>query len=244
MLSEFVSDARDSGVMATLTVHTQLWRCVDRQRDEHAARDGHRGLAGQGLPARGHLRRLRDQLRRIQRGRRTGGAVPVRRGGRRDSGSRCPKWTGSSGTAICPTSSSGQRYGFRVHGPCDPADGDRCNPSKLLLDPYGKSIDGDFDFNQALFSYNFGDARRPQRRRLARPVMPKTSVVINPFFDWASTAHRTREYAETVIYEAHVKGLTANAPRHPRGDCAAPTPASRIRRSSTTSSRSESPRSS
>src|SRR3979490_3084868 len=53
-----------------------------------------------------------------------------------------------------PAVTPGQRYGFRVHGPWDPAAGHRCDPSKLLLDPYGKSYHGDFEFTQALFSYD------------------------------------------------------------------------------------------
>ena len=51
----------------------------------------------------------------------------------------------------------GQRYGFRVHGPYDPARGHRCNPAKLLLDPYAKAIDGRIDWNEALYSYRFSD---------------------------------------------------------------------------------------
>ena len=56
--------------------------------------------------------------------------------------------------AYLPTITPGQRYGFRVYGPWDPAAGHRCDPSKLLLDPYGKSFHGDFDFTQALYSYD------------------------------------------------------------------------------------------
>ncbi|HLR99791.1 MAG TPA: hypothetical protein VK069_09355, partial [Mycolicibacillus parakoreensis] len=55
--------------------------------------------------------------------------------------------------AYLPTIGPGQRYGYRVHGPYDPAAGHRCDPSKLLLDPYGKAFHGDFDFGPALFSY-------------------------------------------------------------------------------------------
>ena len=51
----------------------------------------------------------------------------------------------------------GQHYGYRVHGPYDPSAGQRCNPNKLLIDPYAKAIDGEFQWDQALFSYNFGD---------------------------------------------------------------------------------------
>ena len=76
----------------------------------------------------------------------------------------------------------GQRYGYRVHGPHDPAEGHRCNPNKLLLDPYAKAIDGRFDWNQSLFGYDFGD---PDSRNDddSAASMPK-SVVINPYFDW------------------------------------------------------------
>ena len=53
----------------------------------------------------------------------------------------------------------GQRYGYRVHGPYDPSKGHRCNPAKLLLDPYAKAIDGQIDGDESLFSYRFGDPR-------------------------------------------------------------------------------------
>jgi glycogen operon protein len=112
-----------------------------------------------------------------------------------------------------PAVEPGQRYGYRVYGPYDPAAGQRCNPSKLLLDPYSKAIDGDFDWDQALFSYNFGD---PDSRNDddSAPHMPK-SVVINPFFDWDVDRPPSREYADTVIYEAHVKGMTQTHPDIP-----------------------------
>ena len=132
-----------------------------------------------------------------------------------------------------PNVEPGQRYGYRVHGPYDPAAGQRCNPNKLLLDPYAKAIDGTFEWNQSLFGYNFGD---PDSRNDddSAASMPK-SVVINPFFDWGVDRPPGHEYADTVIYEAHVKGLTADAPRHSRSRSAAPTPPSRTRRSSSTS---------
>ena len=81
-----------------------------------------------------------------------------------------------------PSIEPGQRYGYRVHGPYDPANGHRCNPNKLLLDPYAKAIDGIFDWDQSLFGYNFGepDSRNDDDSAAG---MPK-SVVINPFFDW------------------------------------------------------------
>ena len=112
-----------------------------------------------------------------------------------------------------PTAEPGQRYGYRVHGPHDPALGLRCNPTKLLLDPYAKAIDGHFDWEQSLFGYPFGnpDGRNDDDSAHA---MPK-SVVINPYFDWGVDRPPHREYADTVIYEAHVKGLTQTHPDIP-----------------------------
>jgi isoamylase len=112
-----------------------------------------------------------------------------------------------------PTVEPGQRYGYRVHGPYDPSTGHRCNPNKLLIDPYAKAIDGNFEWHQALFSYNFGD---PDSRNDddSAPRMPK-SVVINPFFDWGNDRPPDRGYADSVIYETHVKGLTELHPDIP-----------------------------
>ncbi|MEE2034396.1 glycogen debranching protein GlgX [Rhodococcus chondri] len=188
--------------------------------------------------------------------------------------------------AYLPTVAPGQRYGYRVHGPFDPASGHRCDPSKLLLDPYGKAFDGTFDGDASLYSYALpgsaadenaaaedtetGDSERadtesrdpgtgdiesgdrgtgaatsdpetagsgeiapadedapdmitdpadtpgteafPQLDSLGHTM---TTVVINPFFDWASDRHPRRPYHETVIYEAHVKGMTATHPDIP-----------------------------
>src|SRR5690606_1415505 len=104
----------------------------------------------------------------------------------------------------------GQRYGYRVHGPYDPARGHRCNPAKLLLDPYAKAIDGQIDGHPSLFSYDFDDPTRLNTEDSAPHTM--VSVVVNPFFDWGHDRPPNHGYAETVIYEAHVKGLTQ---RHP-----------------------------
>jgi glycogen operon protein len=78
----------------------------------------------------------------------------------------------------------GQRYGYRVHGPYEPAAGLRCNPSKLLLDPYAKAIDGRIQWNEAMFAYRFGDPS-PTTTHDSAPYTMR-SVVINPFFDWAN----------------------------------------------------------
>jgi len=117
-----------------------------------------------------------------------------------------------------PTVAPGQRYGFRVHGPWDPAAGLRCDPSKLLLDPYGKAFDGDFRFGQALFSYDLA-AEDPASGGVPPMVdslgHTMTSVVINPFFDWGADRQPRTPYHETVIYEAHVKGMTRTHPAVP-----------------------------
>jgi len=124
-----------------------------------------------------------------------------------------PEMDGFVWHAFLPGGEPGQRYGYRVHGPYDPSRGHRCNPSKLLLDPYAKAIDGKFHWGQALFSYNFGDPQSPNIEDSAA-AMPK-SVVINPYFDWGTDRPPKRQYAESVIYEAHVKGFTYQHPEIP-----------------------------
>ena len=119
-----------------------------------------------------------------------------------------------------PNVSPGQRYGYRVHGPFDPAAGHRCDPSKLLLDPYGKSFNGEFKFGQALFSYDLDVAAEDPAETGIPPRVDSrghtmTSVVINPFFDWATDRSPRTPYHETVIYEAHVKGMTQTHPAIP-----------------------------
>jgi glycogen operon protein len=111
----------------------------------------------------------------------------------------------------------GQRYGYRVHGPYDPKNGHRCNPHKLLLDPYAKAIDGMADGNQALFSYDFADPSEDPSKANIEDSLGHTmySVVINPFFDWGQDRAPGHEYHDTVIYEAHVKGLTELHPDIP-----------------------------
>ncbi|WP_182903165.1 glycogen debranching protein GlgX [Microbispora sp. H10830] len=107
----------------------------------------------------------------------------------------------------------GQRYGFRVHGPYRPDHGHRCNPSKLLLDPYAKAIEGSVRWNESLFSYHFADPARLNTVDSA-PYMPK-NVVVNPFFEWGNDRPPRTPYHETVIYEAHVRGLTMRHPAVP-----------------------------
>jgi isoamylase len=115
--------------------------------------------------------------------------------------------------AYLPRIGVGQRYGFRVHGPWDPPRGHRCNPNKLLLDPYAKAVDGGVDWDQACFPYTFGD---PDSRNDedSGPHVPK-GVVVSPYFDWAGDRPPAVPLHETVIYEMHVKGFTATHPDIP-----------------------------
>jgi glycogen operon protein len=115
--------------------------------------------------------------------------------------------------AYLPNIQPGQRYGYRVHGPYDPANGQRFNPSKLLLDPYAKAVEGQIDWGQPVFSYEFGDPDSFNDEDSAAHMMK--GVVINPFFDWSGDRHPKTPYAESFIYEAHVKGLTQLHPDVP-----------------------------
>ena len=103
----------------------------------------------------------------------------------------------------------GQRYGYRVYGPYDPAKGLRCNPNKLLLDPYAKAIEGNIDGDESLYSYWFKspeDVTSMNTRDSAPHTMK--SAVVNPYFDWGNDQHPNISYHDSVIYEAHVRGMT------------------------------------
>ncbi len=120
--------------------------------------------------------------------------------------------------AYLPEVQPGQAYGYRVHGPWDPAQGLRCNPNKLLLDPYAKATTGEIDWQQSLFGYNFGDeGSRNDEDSLDATLL---GVVVNPYFDWEGDRSPRTPYSETVVYEAHVKGTTAthlDVPENLRG---------------------------
>jgi isoamylase len=122
-------------------------------------------------------------------------------------------------TAFCwhgylPNAQPGQRYGFRVHGPWEPNEGHRCNPAKMLLDPYGKAVDGEVRWNEALFDHTFNDPETSRNDADSAPYMPK-SVVTSPWFDWANDRHPRTPWHRTVIYEVHVKGFTKRHPQIP-----------------------------
>jgi isoamylase len=112
--------------------------------------------------------------------------------------------------AFLPGVRPGQRYGYRVHGPWDPARGLRCNPNKLLLDPYARAVEGGVDWSEACFPYHFGDPGSKNDLDSAAHV-PKC-IVADPFFDWSRDHPPKTPLHETVIYETHVKGFTM---RHP-----------------------------
>jgi len=115
--------------------------------------------------------------------------------------------------AYLPGISPGQKYGYRVAGPYDPASGHRCDPSKLLLDPYAKAISGEVTPSQTLYSYSFDNPEVRNEEDSAGHTM--RSVVINPYFDWGHDRPPNHEYHETIIYEAHVKGMTKLHPMVP-----------------------------
>jgi len=115
--------------------------------------------------------------------------------------------------AYLPQVQPGQLYGYRVHGTHDPARGLRANPRKLLLDPYAKAVSGEIDWDQSLFPYLFD---KPDKRNdLDSAPHAMLGVVINPYFDWQGDRAPRTAYSSSVIYEAHVKGLTMTHPDIP-----------------------------
>ncbi len=113
--------------------------------------------------------------------------------------------------AYLPGVGPGQRYGYRVRGPWEPAAGHRFNPAKLLIDPYAKAIEGPIGFGRArVLAYAPGQEDVVDREDSA-PAIPR-SVVVDGSFDWEGDEPLQRHWAETVIYELHVKGFTQRMP--------------------------------
>jgi glycogen operon protein len=109
--------------------------------------------------------------------------------------------------AYLPAVGPGQRYGYRVHGPWEPKAGHRFNAAKLLIDPYAKAVEGPIRFEQArVLAYAPGREDVPDDEDSA-PAIPRC-IVIDESFDWEGDAPLGRRWAETVIYELHVKGFT------------------------------------
>jgi isoamylase len=115
--------------------------------------------------------------------------------------------------AYVPHIGPGQRYGYRVDGPYAPEHGIRCNPRKLLLDPYARAIEGEVRWNPACYAYNLGDEASRNDEDSAPYVY--RSIVQHPHFDWGGDRHPDTPLHETVIYEAHVKGMTRFHPEVP-----------------------------
>src|SRR5687767_1538219 len=115
--------------------------------------------------------------------------------------------------AYLPGIRPGQRYGYRVHGPWAPAEGHRCNPKKLLLDPYAKAVEGSVQWHPCCFPYKRGEPDVMDDCDSA-PHVPR-SIVISPYFDWGNDRSPEIPLNESVIYEVHVKGFTAKLPDLP-----------------------------
>jgi glycogen operon protein len=132
-----------------------------------------------------------------------------------------PEWTDEVWHGYLPDAQPGLLYGYRAYGPYAPQDGHRFNPNKLLLDPYAKSLSGQVRWTDALFGYRLNAARGDLSfdRRDSAPAMPK-AVVVDDSFSWEADRRPQTPWSETIIYEAHVKGLTQlleDARPHERG---------------------------
>ncbi|MDB5297022.1 MAG: hypothetical protein JWO31_3005, partial [Phycisphaerales bacterium] len=129
-----------------------------------------------------------------------------------------PEWTDMVWHGYFPDVEPGQLYGFRVHGPYDPKNGHRFNPNKVVLDPYAKAIGRDVKWDDALFAYKVGtpgpDADLTFDDRDSAPFAP-LAAVIDTAFTWGDDRPPRTPWHKTLIYEAHVKGLTANHPDVP-----------------------------
>ena len=119
-----------------------------------------------------------------------------------------PEFTDEVWHGYLPDARPGTTYGYRVHGPYDPANGHRFNPHKLLLDPYAKQIVGQLSWNPALFGYQMetGNDLTFDERDSA-PFMVKARV-IDPAFSWGNDRRLQTAWEKTIIYEAHVRGFT------------------------------------
>ena len=115
--------------------------------------------------------------------------------------------------AFVPGVGAGQRYGYRVSGPYQPAQGLRCNPNKLLLDPYAMAMVGDVEWGDAVLGYEPGLPDSFSSLDSA-PCMPR-GLVVDRGFDWGSDTPPAIPYSDTIVYETHVKGFTQLHPGVP-----------------------------
>ncbi|HEY8610884.1 MAG TPA: glycogen debranching protein GlgX, partial [Roseomonas sp.] len=121
-----------------------------------------------------------------------------------------PECTDEVWHGYLPDAAPGTVYAYRAHGPYEPNKGHRFNPTKLLLDPYAKQLVGNITWSDALFGYRVGNQRADltMDRRDSAAAMPKGVVVDDRAFEWARDRPLERPWADTIIYEAHLKGLT------------------------------------
>ena len=136
-----------------------------------------------------------------------------------------PEYTDEIWHGYLPNTPSGLLYGYRAYGPYDPKNGHRFNSNKLLLDPYAQAFSGGVKWNDALFGYRVNSPRADLSfdRRDSAPMMPKSIVVADPFH-WGDHKRPDIPWADTVIYEAHTRGLTMlmdDVPSADRGKFAA-----------------------
>jgi glycogen operon protein len=136
-----------------------------------------------------------------------------------------PECTDEVWHGYLPNARPGLLYGYRAHGPFAPEEGHRFNPHKLLLDPYARKLAGSLRWTDALHAYPLRGRRADLGfdKRDSAPAMPK-SVVTHDAFDWSRDVKPNTPWSETVIYEAHAKGLTKlleEAPPQERGTFAA-----------------------
>ena len=128
-----------------------------------------------------------------------------------------PEYTDLIWHGYIPDVHPGSVYGYRVHGPYEPASGHRFNPNKLLLDPYARGHIGDLKWAPECFGYTIGaeDEDLSFDERDSAPFMPKC-VIVDPGFDWhGKPRSKSLPWDNTIIYEAHVKGLTKRHPAVP-----------------------------
>ncbi len=124
--------------------------------------------------------------------------------------------TGAVWHAYLPDVRPGQLYGYRVHGPWAPSEGHRFNPAKLILDPYARAISGTIRWSDALSGHVIGHPEEdlvPDPRDSAGSL--SKCVVVEPAFTWADDRPPRTAWADTVIYECHVKGMTMRHPEVP-----------------------------
>jgi glycogen operon protein len=127
---------------------------------------------------------------------------------------RLPETTAFCWHGYLPGVGPQQRYGFRVHGPYEPQAGARCNPAKLLLDPYAKAVEGEVQWDPAVYPYQLGGDDLARNDADSAPFVPR-SVVTTSDFDWGVDHPLRHPWHETLVYEVHVKGFTARHPKVP-----------------------------